>query len=290
MSSQGTPQYDDQTVVQYLLGAIPEEEACRLDELSVVDDDFAARLLAAENELVDSYVRGELAEEHLDRFRTYYLASESRREKVKFAQSLQSWADRAPEGSTRSARFGKRIWFSPRFAFAAATCVLLLAVGYLLYENGRLKGQFARVQVERTQQGKFPEQQTVAPQPLETQPAAPPRPRASVIAVVLSPQTRGMGPPVTVALAPTADHVEFRLELEPGEFAGYRVGLNDPAANRIVWRSGRLRSASRGESKVVPVFVPAPVLKAQSYTLELTGIPDRGGSELLSTYTFRVVR
>jgi len=52
---------DEQVITDYLLGALPEAETERLDELSLTDDDFIRRLKVAENDLVDAYVKGELS-------------------------------------------------------------------------------------------------------------------------------------------------------------------------------------------------------------------------------------
>jgi hypothetical protein len=60
----------DPLLVRYLVGALPDHETERLDELSVADDEFAIRLRAAEHDLVDAYVRGELSGETLDHFRS----------------------------------------------------------------------------------------------------------------------------------------------------------------------------------------------------------------------------
>ena len=60
----------------------------RLDELSVVDDDFAWRLSAVENDMVDAYVRGDLSGETLDRFRSFYLSTPKRRGRVEFAPGV----------------------------------------------------------------------------------------------------------------------------------------------------------------------------------------------------------
>src|SRR5262245_12116577 len=86
---------DEQKVISYLLGALSETEAERLDELSVTDQEFAERLRRIEDELVDAYVRGELTGDWLDRFKAHYLASPLRREKVRFAQALLGYTDRA---------------------------------------------------------------------------------------------------------------------------------------------------------------------------------------------------
>ena len=56
-------QFEDPQIRRYLLGLLPEHETERLDEASIVDDDFAGRLRMTEADLVDSYARGTLDEE-----------------------------------------------------------------------------------------------------------------------------------------------------------------------------------------------------------------------------------
>ena len=64
---------DDQVLARYLLGSASAEEVERLDEHSIADDQLALRLHEVENDLVDAYVRGELAGETLERFQSHYL-------------------------------------------------------------------------------------------------------------------------------------------------------------------------------------------------------------------------
>ena len=80
--------HDDQLFVHYVLGLVPEKDAERLDELSIGDEDVAARLCAVEHDLVDAYVRGRLLGETLKQFESFYLATPRRHEKVMIARGL----------------------------------------------------------------------------------------------------------------------------------------------------------------------------------------------------------
>lgn len=80
--------FTEQTLIQYLLGSLPEAEAERLDELSFTDEDFAAALQAAENDLVDAYVRGEVSGQRLEKFKSFYLSSPIRAQRVELARAL----------------------------------------------------------------------------------------------------------------------------------------------------------------------------------------------------------
>ena len=95
------PQSHDAQLQDYLLGRLADAEAAPLDELSISDEEFASRLRAAEHDLVDAYVRGELTGKILDDFQTHYLASPRRREKVALARGFSRAVDRVPEGGER---------------------------------------------------------------------------------------------------------------------------------------------------------------------------------------------
>ena len=80
--------FDDRLLSQYLLGALPIEEAEHLDKLSIADDGLAARLCTIENDLVDGYLRDELSGKDLAQFKSFFLSSPKRRKKVEFAIAL----------------------------------------------------------------------------------------------------------------------------------------------------------------------------------------------------------
>ena len=165
--------FDQQIVTQYLLGALPEAEAERLDELSVSDDDFVAALSAAEKDLVDAYVHGELTAAELAQFKSHYLTSPLRREKVKFAQVFRVFAEQntdaraaelpkanpaayAPERRDSSGWFsGLSGFFDSRFAWrwglAVAALALLITGSWLALKNMRLRQQMSQTQASRDQ-------------------------------------------------------------------------------------------------------------------------------------------
>jgi hypothetical protein len=153
--------HDDQQLVWYLLGLLPEEDAEHLDELSISDDEVAWRLRVVENDLIDAYVAGTLTGETLKRFESVYLSSERRRQKVKFAGSFLGAVERqaapADAGARRDAirpirqaqdsaspkavpsyeRKAPRAM--PVWGLAAAATLLLVACGALLFQEGRLR-------------------------------------------------------------------------------------------------------------------------------------------------------
>jgi hypothetical protein len=164
--------YDQQAINAYLLGALSAADAERFDELSFTDDDFAAQLQAAEKDLVDAYVHGELSGSELEQFKSYYLASSLRREKVEFAQTFQIYAkksaaaqniktlkDAEPIAGEKSQRtrggFFSNLFGVPRLSmqwgFALATLFFVFFAGWLLFENSRLQNQTDEAQARRSE-------------------------------------------------------------------------------------------------------------------------------------------
>lgn len=86
--------FNRQEMYEYLLGALPEAETERFDELSFTNDEFSDTLAAAEKDLIDAYIHGELTGATLEKFESYYLASPLRRAKVEFAKSFQIYAQK----------------------------------------------------------------------------------------------------------------------------------------------------------------------------------------------------
>jgi len=164
-SSENRP--PDDLLTRYLLGALTEKEAERLDELSISDEEFAWRLEAIENDLVDAYVRGELPEGKAKQFKTFYLSSPARRQKVQFAQGLLGLERKAaapakveshgatatgptPQSAPRQSPW--RLFAGPRFAFhwglTAAALAFLVFGGYLLVQNVQLRRQLTEADAQ----------------------------------------------------------------------------------------------------------------------------------------------
>jgi len=317
MSSQDKGAHDDQQLTRYLLGALPAEEAERLDQLSIVDEELAARLSAVEYDLVDAYVRGEARGEDLARFESFYLSSAKRREKVQFARALlerEGGAATAPATVIRTVvsparEPGKkpsprRSGFSPsafQWGFAGAAAVLMLVAGYLLLDNLRLHRQMSET---RARQSEFDRRERDLRSELDQQRTANAQAQQELqrlhglqsgldqitaVPLVLLPPSRGVSAMPTVSIRAGTDLLVLLLTLESDDFPVYRVVLRDPANNQVLWRSANMTSTSAGEKKAVSVSIRAGLLKQQNYIAELTGIPARGNPELIGGYSFRAV-
>ena len=318
MSVPGESIQGDQQLVRYLLGLLPEEESERLDEQSIVVDEFATRLQCVENDLVDAYVSGTLEGDILERFESFYLASPLRREKVKFAERLLAAADRASASAAgnvasqatrsgaaqvplRSGRAESDARVAPRWLMAsslAAAAVLLVACGFLLLQDVRLWRGLSEAQREGAVVGSRAqeltrqlEDQRAANSATMTeldriraaQPAAP----AALAALVLLPQTRDAGPVPAIALESGSGIVAFDLTLEAVDFPRYEAALKDPATGLAVWRSGVLTPRSTRPATIA-VAVPASVLKPQHYSFDVSGRSAGGAADIVGSYAFQI--
>ena len=330
---------DDQLITRYLLGSLSAEETERLDELSLTDDEFAGRLQAVENELIDAYVEGELSGQTLEQFNSFYLSSPRRRERVGFAQALHTVAERAavgkqaanqqpvvrgPQVSPRSRTpwaFGSRLPSSPRLPLqwglaAAASLLLLVAGSWLMMENWRLRGQMKQASAERT--GGEQRQRELLAQLAEQRSLASAKekevadlresldrlkqestgsssqPRLEVptiVAFALAAQTRGISQIATLTIPAGTDYVAIELQLESGDYPGYRATLKAVPENQVIWRSGRLKARSSGDLKVVGISLRPALLKSSRYMFEVFGIAADGiSSEIAGSYAFRVIK
>lgn len=124
------------------------------------------------------------------------------------------------------------------------------------------------------------------PKPKET----PTAPRVSIAAFLLAPALRGTNKIQTVSIPDKTTGVEMRLRLEADEYKTYRVVLKDQTGEDSIWQSGALKSSGAAANKILNVRFPARFLKSQIYSLQVAGINADGEFEIISDYSFRVVR
>ena len=83
---------------RYLVGDLTEEEKRAIEEQYFTDDEAFERLLAAEDDVVDEYVRGSLSPDERQRA-AQRLASDPR--KTAFARALARWTELSRSDSAR---------------------------------------------------------------------------------------------------------------------------------------------------------------------------------------------
>lgn len=316
---------DNNQIIQYLLGTLPEDEAERFDELSFTDDEFGERLKAAENDLIDRYIQNELDEETRKRFEFYYLASPFRREKVKFAESLQIYAEQNIK-ETKEEKVGFFSFISNlfsnykiEFGFAVTALLLLILGGLWIFTNRPTQPELGQQKtpapietpsknVNYNSQNQIPsavnsdvdstpipiptENKSITPTPKPTvtiNPTATPIQVKPIIAsLVLTPPLRGENKVQSLLITANTTKVLIQLQLETDDYKTYSISLLDPS-NKSILQSGKIKAKSVGGKRYLSLNFPAKLLADGFYSLNISGISDDGTAEIFSNYPFRVV-
>src|SRR3954451_3930753 len=83
-----TQAIDEALLVNFLLGKLTEEEQVRLEDRAFADREYLSAIDAAEVDLIDAYVAGDLSKADRRAFEQRFLTSSQRRSKLEFAQAL----------------------------------------------------------------------------------------------------------------------------------------------------------------------------------------------------------
>ena len=149
---------DTERLWRFLLGEATEEERGLIEERLLHDDEQELVIDSAEDDLIDAYVRGELAVERRRRFEDRYLVTPAQRSRVAFAEALAAQSRRAGraasaegdasrdaargrrgphEASTRRTPRARRAWRMAGLSAAAAFALALGGIGLLLENRWR---------------------------------------------------------------------------------------------------------------------------------------------------------
>ena len=79
---------DEELMHSYLLGELPEEEQEKLEARYFADDELFELLLVVEDELLDRYAHGDLTAPERRRLERHFLQSQARRKRLMFAEAL----------------------------------------------------------------------------------------------------------------------------------------------------------------------------------------------------------
>src|SRR5262245_39984344 len=146
-------------MTKYLLGELSEEEEIRLEDRYVLDGNFFDRLLVAEDELIDSYVRGELTGPQKQSFEQHFLASPKRKERLRSAQALRRVLREDAQAARETAKRGERLTLWQRAQEVlrlfytgmplgmSAAMLLLLIGGGVIYS--RLNAQLRQLKADQ---------------------------------------------------------------------------------------------------------------------------------------------
>lgn len=287
---------DEQDLTRYLLGQLPraEQEAVELRYLE--DAEFHDQVRAAERDLIDRYVDGELAD--TEAFERHFLSSPGRRQRVEFSralkQSLNQAASRAEAaGAPRRRRMGWPLSQSdrslPAWQLAAASVVVFVAGALIALTWQR---QNRPREVPRTaQQQPGPDQPAVPAGPAnQTPPGSTPAPTARFATLVLTPTlTRGADDTTPTVTVDGDIRVRLELHFDAAGYTRYRAVVRT-ADGADVFNQDRLQVERTAAGPAVVLTLPAALLTAEDYTVRVSGIARDGEADDVAGYVFKVLR
>jgi len=307
---------------QYLLGELTLEQQVLVEQRLFLDDEYSLLAQAVEDDLIDDYAYHSLDARERVSFENHFLPSPEHRADVRIAQALKRFAVAQPVSVGRESFFRSIFWRRPMIGISFATLLILLTfVGWIIVRY--VRNQRNAPQIEAHDQRSVPITPNDENRPNHVRPEqaadrtptnqespeankrdANERPRepeprpssgrqsSSVMAVTLAPGglVRGSTQPTSVAVSPDVETVILRLPLTAsGEYDSYLAILK--RGGRTVQKFAALKSEVDNElGKIVPVKVPAKLLRAESYEIELSGITAERRSMEPAVYSFQVNR
>lgn len=143
---------------RFLLGGGTEAERERLEAEFFADDDAFQQMIAAEDDLIDAYARGELSDSERRQFEQRFMNSSEGRERVCFARAFADAAvpQTAPAAvpvTTPSPGFFASIFGNTtglRVAFATLAVAVLVGFPWLLVDRSRMNRELVALRDQNT--------------------------------------------------------------------------------------------------------------------------------------------
>jgi hypothetical protein len=285
-----------------LLGDLSEPEHERLEQEYFVNDELLDMLDAVENDLIDSYVRGELPPHEHARVENYLLLIPGKRRRVELARILMIVARNEQGKSSPAKSWNPSSWFpwgrmlAIRVATVTAATVILAMAALLAVQNHRLRTEISSAQLKRQKQVHDLEEklaQLTGKQDRGAKSGATlPSPQIPTIYITLTPGlVRGAGGTRPVLRLPASPaSVVFVLKLDNDDYSQYSAEVQTVEGKRIYAVNELVGQLAENGNKAVAVTLPVRNLGNDDYIIKLFGQIAGDKKELLHPYNFSVRR
>ena len=304
---------------RYLLGELAEPQQLELEQGMMTSNERFDRLLVAEDELVDEYLRGTLSAREEKKFDDYFLCAPDRRRKLRFFRSLRRYI--CSHGAQTFWRWPEFLTFRPfphriiEGSLAAALSLMVLGGSWLTFRIQHLDHllEQARTQTIPVAEREVWQKQLGASQArndqlttevrfhkgqraeLELELAALRTSTTRPSSLYLIPfaftsgTVRSGGEMKKVTIPPFASWVQLQLDLGVSDYEKYQVVLQKFEGEGISTQiMPKIKTGNDAEAVVLAL--PAKFLPHGDYVLKLSGIPAVGDPENIGSYTFRVLQ
>ena len=279
---------DDELLRSYLLGALPEEEADRLERRLLAEDELFELSEAVEADLLAACDRGELAPAERERVQQRLASSPRGRERLALAHALNTLAGSSERAASPVVPFPRRAAtpVRPAFRWAALAAALLAVAGLSWFVMERPHGGEAPPWV--AQERPAPANPR-APEAPRGAPAPKPEPVKAVFQLALM-SLRGAEAARKLRVGSGTDVVELQIGVEGMEdLKAFHLTLRNRKAE-IVWEKDRLEPVNLDGVRALVVDLPADRLPAGTYEIQARGLTHGGEPEDLSPLEIEVVR
>jgi hypothetical protein len=280
---------DDELLRSYLLGELPDEEEDRLERRLLAEDELFELSEAIEAELLAASARGELAPAERERVQQRLASSPRGRERLALARSLNTLADaKAPAAAV--VPFPRRAPARSPFRWAALAAGLLAAAGLSWYALERPHGgeSAAWIAQERAAPAS-PRIQAPPPKPQGTPPATRPEPVKAVFQLALM-SLRGAEAAEKLRIRSGTDVVELQIGVEGMEdLKSFHLTVRNRKAE-TVWDAAGLTPRQLDGVRTLVIDLPADRLPVGTYEIRARGLVPGGEPEDLSPLEIEVVR
>lgn len=267
---------------RYVLGAATDHEAAAIERAYFDSAEALEEVRAAEVDLIDDYVSGQLTADERHAFQRRYLTTPARRQRIAVARALGNAATaRSNERKRRT-----RSW---RVAALAAASVVLLGTGAWFLQtrtDSPSTSAGATRAIQPPAPGNAPASEP-APRPAPPAPDFRQSDRRPIVATLeISPILLRGSPASTVIIGAGTDVVRLRLRgdaADPSVTAARAVVRT--VGGREIWR-GTATDARRPD--LAHVEIPAARLRSDDYIVELFGTDTAGRAIELHRYFLSV--
>lgn len=187
LTSDRAPETEDgRLLIRYLLEDLSESERGLVEQRYFADDALYTKLLVTEDDLIDSYVQGELPREDRERFERVYGADPRLRQKVEANRELLGrigehwspfavWRRRLLHPLRRALTPGRNT--RPAYVLAGLLLIVMLCgvSGWLLFERARLRAEAEQARAQWLEKEGDYQRQLAASQQPSPSPVAVPR-------------------------------------------------------------------------------------------------------------------
>jgi hypothetical protein len=267
----------EQVMHEYLLGGLASKERDRVDDRLAADPVYFDAMAAAEDDLIEQWLRGRLPPDVHERFQQAYQAVPARWARVEASrgmlEAMQAWEARRDD--RHLSFFGRlaALIATPRLAPVAAGIALVVLGSFLWSRN-------------RSLERRLDESMRALTTLRETAAASA---HVLVAFTLTAVPERGAATGTLDRLRLPADAAEIRLsvELDPTAGSGPFAAELEALDGHPVTPPGAARMHSAGAAAVVTVTVPAPGVLDGDYVLRIRREP---AADVVATRAFRVSR